>query len=280
MAKKKQKASANEKKAAAAGKSVRDYNAAKKTSSKSSSKGESSAKKQVTKYYDEKKADVEAKAATDTARLQEDLKRIMDESGIAQNRATEDYIRNIGNIEANKGADITQLNDYVTTSKTRTQEDLTTALAKEARRYSLEHDQINQNLADTGQTFSSRVPEKIAQEQSGVNTTDINTEASRSFADIARYEAAKNADIQLRYGQQTEDVTTAKNRTLEDILKEQQQKATQIQRGTEDIAFGKSVDMRDLSYASNDAVSNIGNYYDSQTNSLNNTAEKASVLGY
>lgn len=283
MAKKKAKASANEKKAAAAGKSVKEYNAAKSKSSSSSKKSSSGdqkkAVKQVKKYYGEKESDIKKKAEVDTKRYQEDLARIMADSGISQTRATEDYIRNIGNIEANKGVDVAQLNDYVSTNKGRTQEDLDTSLAKETRRYSLEREAINENLADKGLTFSDRTPEKVAQADTAVATANINMEASRSFADIARYETAKNADIALKYGQQTEEATTAKTRTLEDILNDQQQKAQNIQRGTEDVAFGKAIDLRDNTYDSADAVSSIGNYYDSQNNSLKNTAEKVSVLG-
>lgn len=243
------------------------------------SKGQKKAEKQVKKYYGEKKADITTKAATDTARYQEDLTRILAESGLASNRAVEDYIRNIGNIEANKGADVAQLNDYVQTNTGRTQEDLDTALAKEARRYSLEHDAINQDLANKGLTFSERTPEKIAAESSRVATTGINTEASRSFADIARYETAKNADIQLKYGQQTEQATTAKTRTLEDILNEKQAKETAIQRGEQDVAFGKAIDLRDVNYQEKDAVSGIGNYYDAQKNQLANTNALTKVTG-
>lgn len=250
----------------------------KKKSSKSS-KDEKKAKKQVEKYYAEKKADTEKEAAMKTTRLQEDLARLMTDSGLASTRATEDYIRNIGNIEANKGLDVAQLNDYVTTNTGRTQEDLDTALARETRRYTLEADNINQGLADTGRTFSDRTEEKIAKESSRLATEGINLEASRSFADIARYETAKNAEIQNRYGQQTEEATTAKTRTLEDILNEQQQKAVAIQRGQEDIAFGKAVELRDIEYGKNDAVSTIGNYYDSQKGSLANTAEEKSLIG-
>lgn len=247
--------------------------------SSSSSKDEKKAKKQVKKYYGEKKSDIETKAKTETDRLQQDLEKLMADVGIAQTRATQDYIRNIGNIEANKNADITQLNDYVTVNRGRTQEDLATSLAKELRRFTLESDQINQTLADQGRTFSKRRAELIAREGTAIAQADIQTEASRSFADIARYETAKNAEIQLKYGQATEAATVAKTRTLEDILNEQQQKTQAIQRAKEDIAFGKAVDLRDLEYNKNDTLSSIGNYYDAQTNSLRNTSEKTSVLG-
>lgn len=249
------------------------------SSKKSSSGDEKKAKKQVSKYYGEKKEDIVKKAEVDTKRYQEDLVSLMADVGLAQTRATEDYIRNIGNIEANKALDVAQLNDYVKTNTSRTQEDLDTSLAKEYRRFSLESDQINESLADRGLTFSERRPEKIAQETSRLATADIQTGAARSFADIARYEVAKNADIQLRYGQATAEEATKKTRTLEDILNEQQKKAQSIQRGTEDVAFGKAIDLRDTEYNKNDSLSTIGNYYDSQENSLKNTQEKTNVQG-
>jgi hypothetical protein len=174
---------------------------------------------------------------------------------------------------------VSQLNEYVTTNKGRTQEDLDTALAKESRRYSLESDQINEALAERGMTFSERTPEKQAMVASAQNIEDINTEASRSFADIARYETAKNAEIQLRYGQQTESASTSKARSLEDILGAKAEAEQRITRGEQDIAFGKAVDLRDINYASNDAVSAIGNYYDEQGNSLANAKLKMDVIG-
>lgn len=280
---KKESASAKKARQLAEAKARSAANTAKKagssSSSKSSSKDEKKAVKRTKEYYTQNVKDTKAKAATDTTRLQEDLTKIMAESGLASNRATEDYIRNIGNIEANKSNDVTQLNDYVTTNRGRTQEDLSTSLAKEARRYSLESDQINQNLADKGLTFSERNPEKIAQVGTAQNIADITQTADRSFADIARYETAKNADIQLKYGQQTEAATTGKTRTLEDILNEQQAAATKINRTSADVATALPIDVRNLNFASNDAVSQIGNYYDTQDNQLSTQAKKFSVLG-
>lgn len=243
------------------------------------SKQEKKAKKQVKKYYAEKSADVTVKAETDTKRYQEDLTRLMADAGIAQTRATEDYIRNIGNIESNKAIDVAGVNDYVRTNTGRTQEDLDTGLAKELRRFTLESDNINNNLADAGRTFSDRREEKIAKEGTAIATTDIRTEAARSFADIARYETAKNMEIQNKYGQQVAEEATNKTRTLEDILNKQAEKAQAIQRGTEDVAFGKAIDLRDIEYGKNDAVSTIGNYYDSQENSLSNKQDIIKTQG-
>ena len=276
-------ASKNEKAAAKAGKSLKEYKASKGKSSssskKSSSKDEKKAKKQVEKYYGEKEADIKAKAETETKRLQEDLAKLMADVGIAQTRATEDYIRNIGNIESNKAIDVAGVNDYVQTNTGRTQEDLDTDLAKELRRFTLESDNINNNLANRGLTFSERTDEKIAKEGTTIARQGIQTEAARSFADIARYETAKNMEIQNKYGQQVADETTNKTRTLEDILTQQTTKAQAIQRGEQDIAFGKAIDLRDVDYNKNDAVSTIGNYYDTQEGSLARDKESIALNG-
>lgn len=267
-------ASKNEKAAAKKGISLKEYKASKGKSSssskKSSSGDEKKAKKQVTKYYGEKEADIKAKAELETKRYQEDLARLMADVGIAQTRATEDYIRNIGNIESNKAIDVAGVTDYVQTNTGRTQEDLDTGLAKELRRFTLEADNINNSLADAGRTFSDRREEKIAKEGTAIATADIQTDAARSFADIARYETAKNMEIQNKYGQQVAEEATNKTRTLEDILNKQAEKSQAIQRGEQDIAFGKAIDLRDNTYDRNDSVSTIGNYYDSQENSLSN----------
>jgi hypothetical protein len=276
MAKKKAKLSKNEKAAAKAGVSLKEYKASKGSSSSSSDK---KAKKQISKYYDENKKTTEEKAATDTARLQEDLANIMRDSGIASTRATEDYIRNIGNIQANKAADVADVNDYVATNKSRTQEDLDTSLAKESRRYALEQDNINQNLADAGLTFSERTPEKVAQAGTAETQKGIQTEANRSFQDIARYEAVKNRDIELKYGQQTEEATTSKTRTLEDILNETADKQQKIQRGQEDVAFGKAQDIRDISYNKDTALYNVDLNTAQQKNTLQNEILKNEVTG-
>lgn len=243
------------------------------------SKTQKKAEKQVKKYYGEKTSDVETKAKTETQRFQEDLTTLMKDTGIAQTRAMEDYIRNIGNITANKAADVSDINYYVKTQTGRTQEDLDTALAKETRRYSLESDQINQNLADQGLTFSERTPEKVAQETSALNKQAIQTEADRSFQDIARYEAAKNRDVELKYGQQATEASVTQARTIEDVLNDQTKKALANQRGTQDIAFGKATDIRDINYQQSDTLSGIGNYYDSQKAALKNAQMKVNVIG-
>lgn len=255
-----------------------------KSSSSSSSKKKKSddqkkSEKETKKYYDKKEDYTKDTAETSLARLQEDLTRIFEELGIAKTRALEDYTRNIGNIEQNKAADVSDLNYYVETTKGRTQEDLDTALAKESRRYELEAENINQNLADAGLTFSDRTPEKVAQETSRLTKEGTETEARRSFQDIARYEAVKNRDIEIKYGQLTTEAETTKTRTLEDIIASQTKAQQSITRSSQDIQSGLKENLSDLGYAKSDALSDIGNYYTSQSNQLKNTQEQTEFYG-
>lgn len=244
-------ASKNEKRAAQLGISLKEYKKTSEYKNKKSSSSSDSKKatKKIEKYHKEKEADIKKKAKIDTKSLQQDLKNILRDVGVASNRATEDYIRNIGNIAEDKDADVDDLNFYVQTQTGRTGEDLETALNKEARRFSLEGDRINQELADAGLTFSERRPEQIASESSRLATEGIQTEASRSFQDIARYEATLNRDIEQKYGRQEEEAGIEKSRTIEDILSAKSDAEQKAKRGTEDIAFGKAVDIRDISYA-------------------------------
>ena len=173
-------------------------------------------------------------AATTAARLQEDMNRIMELSGIQATRATEDYLTNIANLEENKETALADLNEYVSTQRERTQEDLDTALAKEERRFTLEMDRVNTSLADTGMTFSERKDEKIAQEGNAMNVADANRAARRSFSDIARYEAVKTHEITTAYNRGVALEETKKNRTLEDIMNNQQDSLTAGNRRIED----------------------------------------------
>jgi len=265
-------ASWREKLAAKAGMSLKAYlktDAYKKAkkerdggSSSEKSKDQKKSEKEIKKYYKEKSQQTEASSALQTKKLQQDVANIMRDSGIAGTRATEDYIRNIGNIAANKSADVNDLNDYVKTNTGRIQEDLDTSLAKESRRYSVEYDRINQNLADTGMTFSERRPEQIAKAENLTTIQGIQTEANRSFADIQRYEAAKNRDIELKYGQQTEQATTAKTRTLEDILNEQKDAQSKLNLGQESIALEKATALKDISYGSDTDIATTGQLFE------------------
>jgi|GEM_PF-4234272 len=237
------------------------------------------AKKEAKKYYKKKTEQAKSHAATDTKRYQEDLTRIINESGIAKTRAMEDYIRNIGNIEANKAADIADIDTYVNTNRGRTQEDLDTSLAKESRRYAIEYDKTNQGLAEAGLTFSERTPEKIIQGENVQNVADIQTAAQRSFQDIANYEASKRRNVELTYGQQTAETEKTKTRTLEDIAADIEKAQVAAGRGTEDVATKLAENLTDYGYQEKDVVSGIQNAYDVQQNYLTNTKEKANVIG-
>jgi hypothetical protein len=228
------------------------------------SKAQKKSEKKIKKYYGEKESDVVQKAKTETERFQEDIQNIYKDAGITQTRAIEDYIRNIGNINANKSADVEDINYYVKTMSGRTQEDLDTALAKETRRYSLESDKINQDLADTGMTFSERTSEKVAAESSRLAKEGIQTEANRSFQDIARYEATKNRDLELKYGQLANEAGVSQTRSIEDALNKQAQDALKNQRGAQDIAFGKATDIRDISYGRDTDIATTGLLFDQQ----------------
>jgi hypothetical protein len=250
------------------------------SSKKKSSSDEKKSTKQIKKYYKEKESSAKKEAKTESQRLQEDLDRVLNEVGIAKTRAIEDYQRNIANIEANKSADISDLNYYVTTQKGRTQEDLNTSLAKETRRYTLEQDKVNQDLADAGLTFSERTPEKIAAAGNALNVQDINTVAERSFQDIARYEATKNRDIELKYGQQTESAETTKSRTLEDLINEQVKAQQSYSRNYEDTQTKLSDTLRDISYGQDTDVALTKQQFAKDKQDKIDRENRIAVLGY
>lgn len=256
-------ASKNEKRAAELGIPLAQY---KKTDEyKASSGDKKSQKKQekrVKSYYKEEKQLVESKAKTETQRLQEDLTNILAELGIAKTRAIEDYTRNIKNIEENKGYDVAELQDYVNTTRERAGEDLETELSKEARRYTLELDKTNQELANAGLTFSERKAEQNVIAEGKQQVKDIETESARSFQDVARYEALKTRELELKYGQQQDAVTTQKERTLEDIVAETQKQTIAKQRGIEDVQTSQKSDLRNIGYQESGAISDIGNFFE------------------
>lgn len=274
-------ASKNEKAAAKLGISLKAYKASKKSSSKSSSsKDENKATKKIKKYYEEKEKTSREQAELDTKRLQEDLANIYKYAGIGTTRAIEDYNSQIENIEANKALDVQSLNDYLTTNRGRTQEDLDTSLAKENRRYSLEYDKINQDLANRGLTFSERRDETIAKESSALAKADIQTEANRSFQDITRYETAKTAEMALKYGQQTKETETAKARTLEDIANEQQKAMLQNTRNVQDTSIGLKNTLSDISYGKDTDVALTKQMFEKDALEQQDRANRIAVLGY
>jgi len=273
-------ASKNEKRAAELGLTLKEYKATSEyKNSKKSSDSQKKEEKQIKEYYNQKESDIEDKASTDSTRLAEDLTNALEDAGVKQTRATEDYVRNIENIEANKAADVDDVNNYVATQSTRTSEDLDTSLAKESRRYSIEYDKTNQSLADSGLTFSDRKQEKIDAAGNAQNIADAQTIASRSFQDIARYEAVKNRDIELNYGQQTAEEEVKKARTLEDILNEQADAKLKEQRGQEDITTSKAIDIRNNDYAETGALSDTSNFYDTASNTQKNQQDLLTTNG-
>lgn len=223
---------------------------------------ERKAKDKIKKYYGWKTDTVSQQATTDTTRLQEDIATLLEESGLQQDRSVEDYIRNIGRIETEKSTSLDDLNYYMTTQSGRLTEDLASSLSKEARRFGLEGERINQQLADQGKTFSSRKPEEVAREGHEINVTDIQTDTNRSFQDIARYEATLNRDIELKYGQGIEEQEVTKKRSIEDILNAEKAGVLGKKRGIEDVAFGKAVDIKDLSYQKDTDLAQVEMMFD------------------
>ncbi len=261
-----------------AGKSKKEAKKDKKK--KEAKKDKKKSEKYTKKYYKEKEEAIKTEAKIDITRLQEDLERIYEEAGITQTRAIEDYTRNLGNIEANKAADIDDLNYYVSTGKTRTQEDLDTSLAKETRRFSIEMDKVNEDLAAKGLTFSERKPEQLEKGAHEIGVADIERVAQRSFQDIARYEVAKDRDIELKYGALEEEEKVIKTRTLEDVLRERKKAEQTTSRNISDVQRQRAYDIRDIGYERKDVLSDISNYYKEQEQRLSNWQQQYSVTGF
>lgn len=249
-------------------------------SSSSSSKDEKKAKKKIKKFYEEKEKREKEEAARKQNRLAEDLANIFKDAGIAQTRATQDYITNIGNINSGKSSESDDLNFYLQTARERGTEDLDLALAKESRRYSLEYDRINEDLADRGLTFSERKDETVAKEGSELNTEELKLVSSRSFQDLQRFEYEKNRDIQTKYDTLTKQAETEKKRNLEDIDSAKNDAVLNVNRGQEDITFGLKNSLTDIDYAKDTDVATLEQQFDifDQTKQLNQ--ERRDVIGY
>jgi hypothetical protein len=251
----------------------------KKSKKKKASKAKKKAEKQIKKYYGEKEQSAKDKEATDRKRLGEDLDRVLADAGITKTRAMEDYIRNMGNISANKAADVADIDTYVNTKKGRTTEDLTTSLAKESRRYAIEYDKTNQDLANTGMTFSERTPEKIIQAENVQKVADVETAAQRSFQDISNYEASKRRNVELTYGQQAQATETSKTRTIEDIASDITKAQVEAGRTGEDLTTGLTSDLRSLNYAEKGGLSDIQGDFDTQKSNLASTEKQLQYIG-
>ena len=273
-------ASKNEKRAAELGMTLKEY---KKTdeykASKADKKSQEKQTDRIKDFYSEEKGFVKEQSKTDIDRLKEDLNNIFKDLGVAKTRAIEDYQRNIKNIEENKEFDVSELTDYVDVARTRGAEDLETALNKEQRRYNIELDRINEELANTGLTFSERRSETQAQESGAQNIEDIQTASQRSFQDIARYEAIKTKELELKYSQQTDAVETKKERTLEDIINEQQNITTDINRKIEDIGTAESQQLRNIGFQKSGAISDIDSFFDQRAQDRTLTNQSLNLSG-
>jgi hypothetical protein len=235
--------------------------------------------KESKKYYSGKESSKKEEAKISTERLQKDIENIMRDAGIADTRATQDYLRNIRNIEENKTADVTELNTYVTTQRGRTQEDLDTSLAKEERRFALESDKINQDLADRGLTFSERKDERIAKESTALTQEEINRAAQRSFQDIANYEAVKASEISRKYGQQEEVANVQKERTLEDIARDKEDAILAKQNAIADVETSLKDSLTDIGYNKKASLNSIEQAYKADASNTKNTLEERAVIG-
>jgi len=225
------------------------------------SKSEKAEKKTAKKETAADKADIETKARLDTEKLANDTAQALRDAGIQLSRAGENYLNSITNINNNKAADRDDIANYVATQKGRTQEDLDASLARETRRYEIEYDKTNQNLADTGLTFSERKQEKVDAQGNAMNVAGTNLVANRSFQDIARLEATKNRDIELKYGQLTQEAEATKSRTIEDIINENSDIAQNVTNSQAYIDLNKSSGIRNNAYAGADAIKGIDNDY-------------------
>lgn len=222
-----------------------------KSEFKESSEGQ--ATKKIKKYYEEKKEFVKKKAKTDTTRLREDMETILREAGIAKTRAEEDYFRNIENLAEDKAADIDDLNFYVKTQTGRTEEDLDTALQKEARRYTLEQERLSESVGSRNLVYGNLGGGGVRAKEEGdilAETQEVQsgfqTEAKRSFQDIARYEYVKNRQVETEYGRATEEAGTKKTRGIEDVNSGVTKAQTATNRGVEDVSFAKKQDYWNL----------------------------------
>lgn len=266
------------------GGSKNDYNedGSKKGSGSSKDTGKSSdqktQEKNTGKYYDEDKKAIEAKKEDDDKRLSADISAIMRDSGITITQSMADYIKNLGKINRNEANDLADVADYVATKSQQTQEDLNTGLAKESRRYQIEFDKTNQALADAGMTFSERKQEKVDAAGNAFNVGDINTAASRSFADIARYQFVQNRDTAIKYGDLRDTNETSKNRSIETAINAQADAIRKAEESGRDTGYAYDKSIRDNIYGKSDAISNIGSSFAEQNNQLSNDRDKNTLL--
>ncbi len=250
------------------------------SSKKKAKKKKKEAEKKMKKYYAEQEKRKKEEAARKKKRLAEDLSNVLKDAGVYKTRAIDDYIRNMDSIAKHEKADKEDLNYYLETARERTGEDLDTGLAKEARRYSIEYDRINQSLADAGLTFSERKEEVVAKEGSEMAEEAIERTAERSFQDIKRFEYEKDRNIEMKYSEMESQEKISKKRTLEDIVTDTNRAKTQINRGQEDVTFGLKYDLRDLEYEEDTNIALLDQRFDQFESSLDLASKRRDVQGY
>lgn len=200
----------------------------------------------IEEYYEEQAEFREERADMDIDRLKEDFERVLRMAGIQKTRAEEDYKRNLGNIVQKKKADKDDLNYYIETQETRTQEDLDSALAREAFRYEMEQERLNRSLATKNLVFGGLGKGGVAGSMKGqleqeheFQEEEFETEAERSFQDLKREEYVKNRNIEMQFEQQKGELGVKKKRAIEDAEFRVEGARTEKERGIEDIKFGE-----------------------------------------
>lgn len=263
-------ASKNEKRAAELGISLKKYKDSDEYKKKKNDDSEKKAKEKTKDYYEMKEEREKKQAELDKKRLKEDFDQIMQDLGLSENRAIQDYSKNLEILAEDKQTGLEDLDYYVETQSGRLEEDLDTALSRESRRYELEQDQTRRSLAARGLTFGGvrESTEGLLTEKSEQITGDLQTQASRSFQDIARQEYEKNRDFEEAYSRGVDVATLEKERTLEDLDYKREYAQSAYERGIEDVKIGKSTSLEDLEYDRDSALSGIEqdfkSYYQNQ----------------
>jgi hypothetical protein len=164
----------------------------------------------------------------------------MKEFGYAEEDLLEDYTKNIRRLEENKETDIEELNYYLDTTRTRTQEDTDTSLQRELRNFQLNMERTQESLAARNLAFSGLSgvrgkEEGLVEEGYEQNVEDITRTSQRSFQDLDRLEYTKNMAIETQYGRDIEDTKEAKERGLRDIKLGKKKAETQYDLGAREL---------------------------------------------
>jgi hypothetical protein len=201
---------------------------------------EGRADKKIEEYYDKRLKFEDEAADLKQERLEKDFKRIMKEFGYAKEELLEDYTRNIKRLEENKATDLEDLNYYLDTTRTRTQEDTDTSLQRELRNFQLNMERTQESLAARNLAFSGLSgvrgrEEGLVEEGYQQNVEDITRASQRSFQDLDRLETVKNLAIETQFGRDIEDTETAKERGLRNIKLGTEKAKTQYDLGAREL---------------------------------------------